>query len=313
MLRVENLQKRFRELRAVDGVSFQVAKGEVVGLLGPNGAGKTTTMRLITGFLEPDAGQITLDGIDAAADPLRARRQIGYLPENAPSYHEMETTEFLVYIGRLRKIPKDELTPRMKEAIEMCGLGPAVGRQIGELSRGFKQRVALAQALMHHPRLLILDEPTTGLDPHQIQEIRELIRAIGRERTVILSTHIMQEVQAVCSRALIIAQGKLVGQGTLEELTTRSRGGARYFVKVRADLRQVREHLPQLEGISLAETRPSNGNGTWHHLTLLSESKEDLSESIFRWVVAHHWSLGELRMESHSLENVFLELTRGNE
>lgn len=312
MLRVENLQKRFGELRAVDGISFQVAKGEVVGLLGPNGAGKTTTMRLITGFLEPDAGQITLDGIDAVSDPLRVRQQIGYLPENAPSYHEMETTEFLGYIGRLRKIPKAELSLRMKEAIGLCDLGPAIGRTIGELSRGFKQRVALAQALMHLPKLLILDEPTTGLDPHQIQEIRDLIRAIGRERTVILSTHIMQEVQAVCSRALIISQGKLVGQGTLEELTTRSRGTARYFVKVRGDLREVREHLQQLEGMSLAETRPSNGNGEWHHLTLLSESKEDLSESIFRWIVAHHWSLGELRMESHSLENVFLELTRGN-
>lgn len=310
MLKVANLKKSFGNMDVVNDISFEVAKGEVVGLLGPNGAGKTTTMRLITGFLEPNAGSITIDGIDSQEMPIEARKVIGYLPENAPSYHEMEVTDFLSYIGQLRKIPSHELSAHLKEAIELCDLGTVIGRPIGELSRGFKQRVSLAQALIHRPKLLILDEPTTGLDPHQIHEIRDLIKEIGKERTVILSTHIMQEVQAVCSRALIIARGKCVGQGTLQELIAGSHGAIRYFVKVRAEPKEIQSSIDKLRGIELAHIQPSNGNGIWQNLTLESESGEDQSETIFNWVVANKWSLGELRMEPHSLENAFLTLTK---
>lgn len=219
MLEVKNLSKSFGTLQAVNHISFQVQKGEVVGLLGPNGAGKTTTMRLITGFLKPEEGDIIVGGVNAIENGAQVRRTIGYLPENAPSYHDMEVVAFLNYIARLRQIPHDQQSASIKEVVDICGLGTAVGRNIGQLSRGFKQRVCLAQALIHKPPLLILDEPTTGLDPHQIQEIRNLIKELGKERIVIFSTHIMQEVEAVCQRVIIMTRGEIVKQGTLEEVT----------------------------------------------------------------------------------------------
>lgn len=308
MLQIEGLQKIFGAVRAVDGVSFQVRKGEVIGLLGPNGAGKTTTMRLVTGFLRPDAGTITVNGIRIAENPIAARAAIGYLPENAPTYHDMEVSEFLSYVARLRKIPSSQRTARLKKVIGLCALHDVVGRPIGQLSRGYKQRVGLAQALIHEPPLLILDEPTTGLDPHQIQEIRTLIREIGRERTVILSTHIMQEVQAVCSRALIISKGKLVGSGTLEELLKLGEGRTRYHLKIKAARAEIEKNLGALSGLSLDHFKQTNG--TWQSLVMVAEKNRDFAEEIFNWVVTNHWTLKELRAEASSLEEVFLELTK---
>lgn len=308
MLEVENLHKSFGTVRAVDGVSFSIQKREVVGLLGPNGAGKTTTMRLITGFLKPDEGQITVDDISTLELPQKTREKIGYLPENAPSYHELEVIEFLNYVAALRKVPKEKQASHLKEVVELCGLGEVVGRPIGQLSRGFKQRVCLAQAMIHKPKLLILDEPTTGLDPHQIQEIRNLIKEIGKERTVILSTHIMQEVQAVCSRALIIAKGKLVGEGTLEELLKQSKGASRYFARIKASQKDIEKQAAQLQGLTLEQFQ--NPNGTWQTVILQSAETKDRSEEIFQWVVENRWSLAELRCETTSLEDVFLQLTK---
>lgn len=308
MLEVENLHKSFGTVRAVDGVSFSIQKGEVVGLLGPNGAGKTTAMRLITGFLKPDEGKITVDDVSALELPQKTREEIGYLPENAPSYHELEVIEFLNYVAALRKIPKGKQASYLKEVVELCGLGEVVGRPIGQLSRGYKQRVCLAQAMIHKPKLLILDEPTTGLDPHQIQEIRNLIKEIGKERTVILSTHIMQEVQAVCSRALIIAKGKLVGEGTLEELLKQSKGASRYFARIKASRKEIEKQATQLQGLTLEQFQ--NPNGTWQTVVMQSAETKDRSEEIFRWVVENRWSLSELRCETTSLEDVFLQLTK---
>lgn len=309
MLQVENLHKSFGAVKAVNQVHFDVQRGEVVGLLGPNGAGKTTTMRLVTGFLKPDAGTISLDGISVIENPTEARKKIGYLPEHAPSYPDMEVTEFLRYILRLRKVDSSQHSGLLRQAIELCGLKEVVGRPIGQLSKGFRQRVGLAQALIHQPPLLILDEPTSGLDPHQIQEIRNLIKEIGKERTVILSTHIMQEVQAVCQRALIIAKGKLVGSGTLAELTQQRQGVARYIAKIKASRQELAAQAAQLPGLTL-ETSQAAANGTWLQVVLTSEQTTDQSETIFQWVVKNNWSLSELRREMTSLEDVFLELTK---
>ncbi|OGQ04726.1 MAG: hypothetical protein A2W61_00285 [Deltaproteobacteria bacterium RIFCSPLOWO2_01_44_7] len=309
MLQVENLKKSFGDVEAVRGVTFKISRGEVIGLLGPNGAGKTTTMRLVTGFLKPDEGSIWVNGISALEDPEEARQQIGYLPENAPSYHDMEVTEFLTYVAHLRKVPLEKQNSYLRETIELCGLEEVVGRQIGQLSRGFKQRVCLAQALIHKPPLLILDEPTTGLDPHQIQEIRSLIKAIGKERTVILSTHIMQEVQAVCSKALIISRGGLVGEGSLDDLVQKGKGGSRYFVKIKAPQEELERKISGLTGLT-AEIQKAEANGGWQNVLMKSEEQNDQSEEIFKWVVNNQWSLAELRRETTSLEEIFLELTK---
>ncbi|MBI5300350.1 MAG: ATP-binding cassette domain-containing protein [Deltaproteobacteria bacterium] len=309
MLQIENLQKSFGPVEAVRGIGFEVHKGEVVGLLGPNGAGKTTTMRLVTGYLKPNAGNVTLNGVSVLENPAEVQRQIGYLPENAPSYPEMEVTEFLLYGASLRNVPKDKKTAYLKEAIELCGLSQVVGRPIGELSRGFKQRVCLAQAMIHKPPLLILDEPTTGLDPHQIQEIRGLIQEIGKERTVILSTHIMQEVQAVCSRALIIARGKLVGEGSLQSLMQKGLGKNRYVTRIKADRKTIESEIQKLATLTIDTFLPES-NGVWQTVVLQSKDDNDHSEDIFQWVVGNKWSLAELRRETTSMEDVFLELTK---
>lgn len=309
MLRIANLFKSFGPITAVHGISMEVHKGEVVGLLGPNGAGKTTTMRLVTGFLTPDTGEIEVAGIDVLRNPREARRAIGYLPENAPSYHDMEVLEFLTYMGRLRQMPAPALSGALRETMALCGLAAVAGRTIGHLSRGYKQRVCLAQALLHKPKLLILDEPTTGLDPHQIQEIRTLIREIGKERTVILSTHIMQEVQAVCSRAFIISRGRLAGEGTLDELLRKGKGGNRYSARIKAAPQAIEGGVEALSGFALEDLHPYK-NGSWQEVTLSHTAPEDKSEEIFRWVVERGWSLAELKCETASLEEVFLELTQ---
>ncbi len=310
MLHVENISKSFGNIHAVKQVHFKIKRGEVVGLLGPNGAGKTTTMRLVTGFLKPDSGQVTVNGISVLENPIESQKNIGYLPENAPSYHDMEVIEFLEYTLALRNIASQKRPSLLKEAVALCGLGEVVGRPIGQLSKGFKQRVCLAQALIHQPPLLILDEPTSGLDPHQIQEIRSLIKEIGKERTVILSTHIMQEVEAVCQRALIIARGALVGEGTLEELTKKKKGVTRYFAKIKATKEEIEKQVSVLKDLAVETFHATNG--TWQDVVLTSEPSTDKSEAIFHWVVTNHWSLSELRKETTSLEDIFLELTKEN-
>ena len=312
MIHVDALQKFFGPVRAVDSVSFDIAKGEVVGLLGPNGAGKTTTMRVITGYLAADSGSVTVDGIPVDEEHIETRSRIGYLPENAPLYHDLEVSEYLQYMAKLRGIAAEDRIRRTKDMIDVCGLGNVVGRPIGELSKGYRQRVGLAVAMIHHPPILILDEPTSGLDPNQIVEIRDLIKEIGKERTVVLSTHILQEVEATCSRALIINSGKLVGQGTIEDLIRRGGSQVSYTISIRAPRIKIESEISKLAGLKMGEwlSVPSDER---QKLSLASGNSADYSEDIFRWAVDCGFTLSELRRESASLEEVFRELTRNNE
>lgn len=309
MLTVENITKSFGSVCAVRDISFHVRRGEVVGLLGPNGAGKSTTMRMITGFLQPDRGTVRIGVTAVADDPIGTRRQIGYLPESAPLYHDMEVTHFLRFIAELRGIPRSEHQHRLDEMITTCALRDVVGRPVGHLSKGFRQRVGLAAAMIHQPPLLILDEPTSGLDPNQINEIRQVIRAIGRERTVILSTHILQEVEAVCDRALIIHQGALVGAGSLHDLVQQKQGGVRYYLKINAAEPLVRDRASQLQSASVVNCHPVEGD--WHE-AIISSGNGLAGEDIFQWAVGNGWQLRELRREAASLEDVFRELTTGS-
>ncbi len=220
MISIENLSKTYGPTHALQGISFQVPKGQVVGFLGPNGAGKSTTMKILTGFVEPSGGAVKVGGISVDADPVGARRLIGYLPENNPLYEDMMVEEYLDYVADMRQVPTSQRKKRIGDAVARCGIGGVRGKDIGELSKGYRQRVGLAQAILHDPALLILDEPTTGLDPNQVVEIRNLIKELGQEKTVIMSTHVLPEVQHTCSRAIIIADGKLVADGSPQELAT---------------------------------------------------------------------------------------------
>lgn len=310
MIRVEHLYKSFGDIHAVKDVTFNVARGEVVGLLGPNGAGKTTTMRIITGYTMADRGEVYINDIPVFVDSLATRSLIGYLPENAPLYLDMEVTDFLGYIASIRGIGGGGRAARIREMVETCGLAEVVGRPVGELSRGYRQRVGLAQAMIHHPPILILDEPTSGLDPNQIAEIRGLIKRIGEERTVILSTHIMQEVEATCSRALIIDEGELVGQGTLSELMEQQGGALRYHVVIKAPRGSIQEKAEALPDVHLVDfdCLPED---EWQRVILHSGRKDGVGEEIFKWAVANGWSLKELHEEKTSLEEVFRALTVG--
>lgn len=309
MIEIFGLSKSFGSVTAVRDMSFSIARGEVVGLLGPNGAGKTTTMRILTGYLAADSGHTSVCGIDVAADSIAARSKIGYLPESAPLYTDMEVTEFLSYVATLRGVAKNHIRTSVEKGIKTCALQEVVGRDIFDLSKGYKQRVGLAQALIHEPEVLILDEPTSGLDPNQIIEIRNLITALGRERTVILSTHILQEVEAVCDRALIMNKGQIVGQGTLAELAALKSGKARYTALIRAAETTIRERAAQCSGLTLQGVHPVNG-GDWQRVEFTGGVSDHDGEKIFQWVVQNGWQLRELRAEAASLEDTFRELTQ---
>ncbi len=308
MIRIDRLQKSFGALRAVVDLSFEVARGEVVGLLGPNGAGKTTTMRIATGYLAADGGAVTVDGIPVAERPVEARRRIGYLAENAPLYDDLEVTSLLDYVGRLRGMAGRERSDAIEEMVATCGLAAVVGRPVGALSKGYRQRVGLAAAMLHRPPILILDEPTSGLDPNQIQEIRALITAIGRERTVVLSTHILQEVEATCGRALIIDGGRLVGEGSIDELVQRRGSMAGYRIALADSRDAVERALTKLAGFT-TEWR-SAAEAPVQRLVLTTDRKEECAGELFRWAVAEGLTLTELTRESASLEEVFRELTQ---
>ncbi|OGQ22081.1 MAG: hypothetical protein A3I05_07465 [Deltaproteobacteria bacterium RIFCSPLOWO2_02_FULL_44_10] len=308
MIHVEHLQKSFGSVQAVKDISFDVAKGEVVGLLGPNGAGKTTTMRILTGFLRADTGQITIDGVNVMEESRKVRQHIGYLPENAPVYLDLEVTAYLSYIGTLRGIAKSELQTRIRKMVEACGLENVVGRIIGQLSKGYRQRVGLAQAMIHEPKILILDEPTSGLDPNQIGEIRNVIRTLGRERTVILSTHILQEVEATCSRAMIISSGTLVGVGTIEELMRQGKGKVSYIVTAKAPRERIHEVFSKVKGVEFQEWMTSEDESA-QRFSLRELNGKNCAEEIFHAAVEGGFPLVELTRERASLEDVFRELT----
>ena len=312
MIEVDGLTKDYGSTRAVDQVSFQVRKGEVLGFLGPNGAGKSTTMKILTCFLSPTEGRAKVAGFDVFDQSLEVRRHIGYLPEDTPIYRDMTVVEFLEFAADMRGMDRATSPGRIKEIGVRCGLGDVAGKLVGELSKGYRQRVGLAQAMLHDPDILILDEPTSGLDPNQIVEIRSLIKEIGREKTVILSTHILPEVQATCSRILIISGGKLVADGTPEALRAREKGG-RYRVVVESNgvaKEAIRDRLAGLAGVARCEMIA--GEEGAHAFAIDAAAASDLRKLIFRAAVDNRWTLLELLRESASLEDVFRNLTTGD-
>ena len=305
MLEAQSLTRRYGDFTAVRDVSFTVQEGEILGMLGPNGAGKTTTLRMLTGYLRPTEGSVRIAGRDLEREPIRARRDIGYLPENVALYPEMRVEEYLAYRGRLERLPRAELSRAVGEAMER-GLVADVRRQIiGTLSKGYRQRVGLAAAILHKPRVLVLDEPTVGLDPKQIIAIRGLIRELGREHTLLLSTHILPEVELLCDRVLIIDRGRIVDQGTPESLRERWRGDHQVRVLLKGDPADAEEALAALPGVQGAR-RDASTAGRW----LLDGSRDaDLREPVFRLAVERGWVLLELVEEKASLEDIFVRLT----
>ena len=308
MIEVENLSKSYGPTLAVNSVSFKVEPREVLGFLGPNGAGKTTTMKILTGYLTPDSGRAMVGGIDVTENSLEVRRKIGYLPENAPLYSEMNVLEYLNFVCEVRRIPKNERRLRQEEMIASCGLEPVLKKDIGALSKGYRQRVGLAQAMIHGPEVLILDEPTTGLDPNQIIEIRNLIRSIGKEKTVILSTHILPEVTATCSRVVIISGGKIAGEGTTDDLSKQASAEEQIVVAIKGPAGEVADKLRAASGMLNVQRGDDAVDGA-HRFTLAMKRDADNGERLFRVVVDNNWVLTEMSRSQASLEDIFKRLT----
>lgn len=304
MIETKDLRKSYGRDAAVDGVTFSIRRGEIVGFLGPNGAGKTTTMRMLTGYLPPTSGTAEVAGHDVVTNSLEVRRRVGYLPETTPLYPDISVLEYLQFIGALRGLAGAALSSGIGRAVESCGLRKVLGKDIGELSKGFRQRVGIAQAILHDPDLLILDEPTSGLDPSQVVEVRELVSNLGKEKTVILSTHILSEVQAVSSRVIIISGGRIVADGNLADLQRLHPGTGGLLLQVKASEEAVQKKISGLPGVDSVKTRIQNGE-----VTAEVSSARDLRETIFRLAVSEGWTLLELTQRRSSLEEIFLELT----
>jgi ABC-2 type transport system ATP-binding protein len=312
MIQVEHLTKKYGDRTAVQDIGFKIEKGEVIGFLGPNGAGKTTTLRMLTGYLAPDEGQIKIDGIDVIADSIRARRHIGYMPESVPLYSELRVEEYLSYRARLKGVPRPQQKARISSAMEMAQVAEVRGRIIGQLSRGYRSRVGLADALVAQPPVLILDEPTAGLDPNQIRQVRNLIRDMAGKTTVILSTHILPEVEYTCGRVLIIHEGRLVGEGTPGDLRVQGVSGQQITVEARGDREQVLAVLARVEGVrkvvesSVLQPDPVN---PLVRARLETEANPSIAEAIFSAAASAGFVLRELRRDKTSLEDVFASLT----
>lgn len=309
MIEIRGLTRTYGTEIAVDDISFEVRPGEVLGFLGPNGAGKTTTMKIITCYLPPTSGTVYVDGMDVREDTLAIRQRMGYLPENTPLYHDMITYDYLTFVAALRDVPRETRMRRLQEMVDVCGISDVLGKKIDELSKGYRQRVGLAQAMIHDPPILILDEPTTGLDPNQIVEIRELIKAVGREKTVILSTHILPEVQASCDRVLIIHEGRLVADGTPRDLQETFAGAQRVQFGVLKINGLAQAVPPAIEAWGRARILDSRQEGESTVYTLVSEEVSDLRPALFQLAVEKGWTLTELHREQVNLEDVFRQLT----
>lgn len=310
MISVEGLSKNYGTNKALDGISFEVQKGEVLGFLGPNGAGKSTTMKIITGFLAPTEGTVKVDNTNIQDDPLAVRAKIGYLPETVPLYTDMKVYEYLDFVASARGITKENKKAAIKHIVDVCGLRDVAFKLISELSKGYKQRVGLAQAMIHNPDILILDEPTSGLDPNQIVEIRELIKRLGQEKTVILSTHILPEVAATCSRVIIINQGKIVAAGKTEELLTTGNNGKEIVqAKIRGTRQAVHEALSRHEAVRDVKHLGDHEEGVSSFAIEVIEGN-DPQEIVFKAAVANGWMLLEMFKKQESLEEVFRRLTK---
>ena len=309
MIEVKNLTKYYHTLCAVDQINFNIQKGEILGLLGPNGAGKTTTLRMLTGYLQPSSGNIQVKGLSVDTHILEIKKMLGYLPESAPLYHDMLVYDYLNYVAAIREIKGDQKLARIRRLADLCGINEVMHQPIGELSKGYKQRVGLAHAMMNDPEVLVLDEPTSGLDPNQIVEIRKIIKEIGKEKTIILSTHILSEAEATCDRIVIISQGKIVADGSSESLK-RSAGGKNimYLSLQNADFVPLQESLADINGIENV-SRISETDSILS-VRLAYESKDDLRPYVYRKIKETDWILLDFHQETRSLENIFRELTR---
>ena len=315
MITVQGLSKRYARTVAVDDISFEVAKGQIVGFLGPNGAGKTTTMRILTCFLPPTSGTATVAGFDVLEQPMEVKRHIGYLPETPPVYPEMEVAEYLAFVGKLKGLSGATVGKRVDEVAERCAVADVKHKIIGKLSKGYRQRVGLAQAIIHNPDVLILDEPTAGLDPKQINETRDLIKSLAGDHTIILSTHILPEVEQTCERVVIISKGKLVATDSVHNLQNRARGAESMIVEVTGrdgvvEEGAIRRKLEQIAGVSRVLVRETTDGRAAFEVESLKD--KFIRGDVARAVVESGWNLNELRTASVSLEEIFLELTGGD-
>jgi ABC-2 type transport system ATP-binding protein len=308
VISVSKLTKAYGNTLAVDHISFDVPAGQVVGFLGPNGAGKSTTLRMLTCYLPPTSGGATLNGFDIFHQSQQVRAHLGYLPESCPLYTEMRVEEYLDFRGRLRRMPRADRRKRIDYVLDRCWLTSVRRRVIAHLSKGYRQRVGLADSMLHNPAVLILDEPTVGLDPSQIRESRKLIKELGGQHTIMLSTHILPEVEAVCDRAIVIAGGKIVAQGTPDELRSSRRMQARVLVECRAPAREVQVALARVSGVSGVEIL-SNGDSNYLTAAVRPADGRDVREEVARTIIQSGWPLREIRLEHATLEEFFVQVT----
>jgi ABC-2 type transport system ATP-binding protein len=318
MISTNALTKRFGGVQALDQVDFEVHQGEVVGFLGPNGAGKSTTMRILSCFISPTSGSAMVHGYDVFDNPLEVRRKIGYLPQRAPLYPEMNVWEYLEFTSQVRGLDSGTFRSRLKKVVEVCGLAQVLGKDIGTLSHGYRQRVGLGQALMHDPPILILDEPTSDLDPNEKAEVIRYIQEIGKDRTILLSTHNLAEVEQACARAIIVSKGRVVADGNLDDIRSRA-GSVRYFAgfssanngSAAPSKQAARDALAAISGAQRVTESPTEEG--LHRFEIAGAKVGDLRPEIFRLAVAKGWTLLELRRDAQSLDSVFRDLTRGDE
>lgn len=318
MIQVENLTKYYNDFCAVDKINLSIPKGEILGLLGPNGAGKTTTLRMLTGFFKPTSGDVKIKGLSTYSDTLKIKSLMGYLPESAPLYHNMLVYDYLDYVAKIKGLSGEDRLKRLRELVEMCGLAQIMHKSVDSLSKGLKQRVGLAHALMSDPEILILDEPTSGLDPNQIADIRAIIRQIGKEKTIILSTHILSEAEATCDRIVIINKGKIVADDTTRNLKSQVRQQSKIQVSlVGADPAAAETMLASLDtGVTVNRRVPFLSQGEPSQkvsFDISFEGNRDLREDIYLSVKKTDWIMTELTREAQTLETIFQELTRGSD
>ncbi len=310
MIKVENLTKRYAGQMAIENLNFEVGKGEIMGFLGPNGAGKTTTMRILASFMPPTSGRASIAGFDIFDKSLQARAHLGYMPENVPLYNDMRVTEYLEYRAALKDVPYRRMNERLGDVKELCGLKEVENKLIGALSKGYRQRVGLADALVHEPDLLILDEPTSGLDPNQIRQVRELIRNLGRQHTILLSTHILPEVEMTCSRIIIINRGRIEACDTPENLVNQMRTATGVRLEAKTGNDNGVEELKKIAGVKDVSL---TSEGDWQIFSLRAEAGADVRPEVFRLASDRHWEVRELSQRKATLEDVFVEITHADE
>ncbi len=308
MISVKNLSKKYGSIAAVNDISFEVEKGEIVGFLGPNGAGKSTTMKMLTGYLPPTSGAASIAGFDVFEKSIEARRRLGYLPENTPLYLDMRVNEYLRYRAHLKGVPSGKVAEAVGEAIGLCSLSDVEKKMIGALSKGYRQRVGLADALVHDPELLILDEPTIGLDPNQIRSVRELIKNLAQRRTVLISTHILPEVEIMCSRVIVIHKGKIRASDTAENLLKNHRAAGQLRIEAKTGT-EAREAFGRMTGVKDVQAEQ---DGEYSIFTLRLDANADVSEEVFRLAADRKWNVRELVRKRATLEDVFVELTHSD-